>query len=89
MQIVGPDVLDELAAALTEAHRGPSVDLGRFLDPSAYRPLPSLVEAARELLEHGEISRIGSIDEKTRPTLELISGSLVKPREPELDGSCS
>ena len=73
VQVVGPDVLDEVAAALTEAHRGPSIDMGRFLDPSAYRPLPSLVEAARELLEKGEISRIGSIDEKTQPTLELVS----------------
>ena len=73
VQIVGPDVLDEVAEALTEAHPGPSVDMGRFLDPSAYRPLPSLVEAARELLENGDITRIGSIDEKTRPTLELIS----------------
>jgi hypothetical protein len=73
VEIVGPDVLDELAASLTLAKAGPSVEIGRFLDPSAYRPLPSLVEAARELLERGEISRIGSIDEKTRPTLELIS----------------
>jgi hypothetical protein len=73
VQIVGPDVLDKVAAALTEAHRGPTIDLGRFLDPSAYRPLPSLVEAARQLLETGEISRIGSIDEKTSPTLELVS----------------
>jgi hypothetical protein len=73
VQVVGPDVLDEVAETLTAAHRGPGVIMSRFLDPSAYRPLPSLVEAARELLETGNISRIGSIDEKTRPTLELIS----------------
>jgi Uncharacterized conserved protein (DUF2075) len=73
VDIVGPDVLDKLAADLTIAHPGPAVDMARFLDPAAYRPLPSLVEAARELLERGEISRIGAIDEKTRPTLDLIS----------------
>ena len=73
VEIVGPDVLDELAATITENHRGQLVPLERFLDPSAYRPLPSLVEAARELLQSGEITRIGSIDEKTRPTLDLIS----------------
>jgi hypothetical protein len=73
VDIVGPDVLDKLAADLTSAHPGPAVDMARFLDPAAYRPLPSLVEAARELLERGEISRIGAIDEKTRPTLDLIS----------------
>jgi len=73
VQIIGPDVLDELAASLSKAHHAPMIELDRFLDPSAYRPLPSLVEAARELLERGEISRIGSIDEKTGPTLQLIS----------------
>ena len=73
VQIVGPDVLDEVAAAVTEPHPGTSVDIEKFLDPSAYRPLPSLVEAARQLLESGEITRIGSITDKTRPTLELVS----------------
>jgi hypothetical protein len=73
VEVIGPDVLDGLAASFTEAHAGPAVEIGRFLDPAAYRPLPSLVEAARELLEKGEITRIGAIDEKTRPTLDLIS----------------
>jgi hypothetical protein len=88
VEIIGPDVLDELAAALTDAHRAPRVDMGRFLDPAAYRPLPSLVEAARELLERGEIRRIGSIDEKTRPTLDLISDIAARPRGPEPGGLC-
>jgi hypothetical protein len=73
VDIVGPDVLDSLAEEVTDQFPGPRLDLGRFLDPAAYRPLPSLVEAARELLERGEISRIGAIDEKTRPTLDLVS----------------
>jgi Uncharacterized conserved protein (DUF2075) len=73
VEIIGPDVLDELAATMTQAHPGPAVNMERFLDPAAYRPLPSLIEAARELLERGEVSRIGSIDEMTRPTLDLIS----------------
>jgi len=73
VDIVGPDVLDGLADEVTDQFPGPRLDLDRFLDPAAYRPLPSLVEAARELLERGEISRIGAIDEKTRPTLELVS----------------
>lgn len=73
VQIIGPDVLDEIAAVLDEQHPGSSVEMARFLDPAAYRPLPSLVEAARQLLETGQIVRIGSIDDKTRPTLDLIS----------------
>lgn len=73
VQVIGPDVLDELASTLNERHRSEPAELQAFLEPSAYRPLPSLVEAARQLLEYGEISRIGSIDDKTRPTLDLIS----------------
>ena len=73
VEIVGPDVLDGLADRLNQEHPGIPIRIGQFLDPSAYRPLPSLVEAARELLERGEIKRIGAIDEKTRPTLDLVS----------------
>ena len=65
VQIVGPDVSDEVAQALTEAHPGPGADLSRFLDPSAYRPLPSLVEAARELLETGVVPK--SVRSTRRP----------------------
>ncbi len=73
VEVLGPEALDELVADASERFAGPAVPLGRFLDPGAYRPLPSLVEAARELLKSGEIRRIGIVDEKTRPTLNLIS----------------
>jgi Uncharacterized conserved protein (DUF2075) len=73
VEIIGPDAIDGLASAWAVTSPGETLTIERFLDPAAYRPLPSLVEAARELLERGEIVRIGSIDEKTRPTLERIS----------------
>jgi hypothetical protein len=73
VHVIGPDVLDDLAVEISSERAGPILDAERLLDPAAYRPLPSLVEAARELLERGDITRIGSIDEKTRPTLEYIS----------------
>ena len=59
VQIVGPDVLDEVAAAVTELHPGPSVDVDRFLDPSAYRPLPSPAkrDAARGRCDHPELAQ--------------------------------
>ena len=73
VEIIGPDVLDAVAEALTREHAKEPVSLEAFLDPRAYRPLPSLVAAARELLETGQITRIGVIDERTRPTLQYIS----------------
>lgn len=73
VEIIGPDALGELAAELARASPGVQTSIEQFLDPSAYRPLPSLVEAARELLESGEVRRIGIVDEKTRPTLDFIA----------------
>lgn len=73
VHVVGPDVLDQLADAETARNPSQPVDLDRFLAPTAYRPLPTLVEAARELLEHGDIRRISAAHEKTAPTLDRIS----------------
>jgi hypothetical protein len=73
VEIIGPDALDGLAAEYSQRYPGERISIDRFLDPAAYRPLPSLVEAARELLESGEIRRIGIVDEKTRPTLDRIT----------------
>jgi hypothetical protein len=73
VHVVGPDVLDQLADAETKRSPAEPVDLDRFLAPTAYRPLPTLVEAARELLEHGDIRRITAAHEKTAPTLDRIS----------------
>ena len=71
--VVGIDAVDDLAAAY---RGGPSVSpLSRasFLDPLAYRPLPTIVEAARELMESGTLRRIERAYAATQPTLEYIS----------------
>ena len=50
VHICGPDELDALVGGL-DARRGgpPPVSARRFLDADAYRPLPTLVRAARDL----------------------------------------
>jgi hypothetical protein len=71
--VVGIDAVDELAA---EYRGGPSAaPLSReaFLSPSAYRPLPTIVEAARELMESGTLRRIDRAYAATHPTLEYVS----------------
>ena len=50
------------------------VGIDQFLAMDAYRPLPSLVEAARELLEHGDIRRIRRANSATGPTVEALAG---------------
>jgi hypothetical protein len=77
VDVVGPDALDELAAA-EDAVGAPGgaparIDPALFLAEDAYRPLPSLVEAARELLERGDLRRIHRAWAATDPTLEALT----------------
>ncbi|MFN8669866.1 MAG: DNA/RNA helicase domain-containing protein [Gemmatimonadaceae bacterium] len=73
VHIAGPDALDELIARLTHGHRAPCVDRSRFLDESAYCPLPTLVEAARELMQRGNLRRIERAHASTAPAMEAIT----------------
>ncbi len=49
VKVCSPDRLDELVAALGTRHQSEPVDAQLFLKAEAYKPLPSLVRAAREL----------------------------------------
>lgn len=73
VHIAGPDALDRLIADLTSAAEGPPVDCGRFLAESAYCPLPTLVQAARELFQSGELRSIHRARAATDPAVELIT----------------
>lgn len=73
VSIVGIDAIDGLADDLRVDAAMPPVSRAAFLDPAAYRPLPTLVEAARELMESGTLRRIERADAETRPTLEYLT----------------
>ena len=49
VHVCGPDALDALVGNLDASGTGPPIDAQRFLDAEAYRPLPSLIRAARDL----------------------------------------
>ena len=49
VKVCSPDRLDELVTALGTRHQSEPVDAQHFLKAEAYKPLPSLVRAAREL----------------------------------------
>lgn len=71
--VVGPDAL---AGLLQELGRGSEVSIPStrdFLDHSAYRPLPTLVQAARELMEGGDVRRIHKAAAWTDPAVDEIS----------------
>jgi hypothetical protein len=72
VHVVGPDYLDRLMAHL-ERSGLENLEPAAFLDEEAYRPLPTLVQAARELFESGDLRRIHRARAATDPATEEIS----------------
>ena len=56
--VCGPDALDELVNELRTPNNPAPVTAPAFLAADSYRPLPTLVKAARELLESGTVRRV-------------------------------
>jgi hypothetical protein len=73
VHVTGPDALDGLVRRLDGPHTVPPIAPQRFLDPDAYRPLPSLISAARELFRSGDLGRIKRARAYTDPCVERIA----------------
>ncbi|MDB4909080.1 MAG: hypothetical protein JWO05_3864 [Gemmatimonadetes bacterium] len=73
VHVAGPDHLDELVARITKDNPRPTIDRAAFLSDDAYCPLPTLVEAARELLRSGTLRTIQRAHAATGPSLDEIS----------------
>lgn len=73
VRIVGPDALDELVEELIDDAHEPPIMASRFLSEDAYRPLPTLVQAARELFQHGDLRWIHQARAATDPAVEAIA----------------
>jgi hypothetical protein len=69
--VCGPDAVDALVQRLRRRGTRPTTAT-EFLDVAAYRPLPSLVAAARELMATGSLRRIHRAAAATEPTLHAI-----------------
>ena len=73
IHVLGIDAVDGLAHQLNVQDAQAIVVPGRFLATDAYRPLPSLIESARSLFEHGDLPRIHRAAAATEPALHCIS----------------
>jgi len=73
VQIAGPDALDGLVEEFAKSASAPPVVAKQFLSEGAYRPLPTLVEAARELFQNGDLRPIRRARAATDPAVEEIS----------------
>lgn len=71
--IVAPRGLHALLERLPRASTVPPLTPARFLREDAYCPLPSIVDAARDLFEHGELPYIKRARASTEPALQAIT----------------
>jgi hypothetical protein len=72
IHVVGPDAVDDLVGKIADAHPRPLIDRAAFLAETAYRPLPTLVEAARELFQTGSLRPIHRARAATEPAVDEI-----------------
>jgi hypothetical protein len=73
VHVSGPDAIDGVISRLAKPSEGPSVRSEEFLSENAYRPLPKLIQAARELFEKREIRSIWRASALTDPAVDCIS----------------
>ncbi len=73
VHIVGPDALDSLVQTLQHPPPGKPIDPIDFLSAEAYCPLPTLVQAARELFANGELRRIKRARALTDPAVGEVT----------------
>lgn len=73
VHVIGPDRLDQFLAEMHHTPEVPPILPQEFVDPGAYRPLPTLVEAARTLFTTGDLPRIHRAHANTQPAVDEIS----------------
>ena len=71
--VTGPEALDRLVLDLTRAETAAAPTAEAFLDVAAYSPLPTLVEAARDLFEHHRIREVWRARARTEPAVERVA----------------
>lgn len=73
VHILGPDQIDAFVHDRARESLASSLEAARFLSAEAYRPLPSLVRAARELFHSGTLRTIRRARAATDPAVESIA----------------
>lgn len=73
VRIAGPDAIHALVSTLAADDSMPRIVRDAFLSDAAYCPLPTLVQAARELMSSGTLRTIDRARAATKPALDEIS----------------
>lgn len=72
VHVAGPDALDGLIASLPTREGDEALPVERFLSRDAYCPLPTLVQAARELFQQRQVRWVQRAHAATEPALQEI-----------------
>lgn len=75
VNIFGPDHIDAFVNRIDRPVEAP-IPSETFLNPEAYCPQPTLIQAARELMASGEIRAIHRARAATEPALKYISDTI-------------
>ncbi len=86
VHVVGLDAVDDLVEELDSPTGELPIEPERFLAADAYSPLPTIVEASRELMESGELRRVHEAAMKTEPALDEIT-RIIPRSGPDEDAS--
>lgn len=73
VHILGLDVIDNFVAKVDSYKQAVLLSKDAFLAADAYRPLPTIVQAARELMKSGSIRRIHRARAATDPAINEIT----------------
>jgi hypothetical protein len=73
VHVIVPDALDGFLREIAAKSGDDPIPAERFLSADAYRPLPTLVKAARELFERGDLREIHRARASTDPAVQEIS----------------
>jgi len=73
VHVAGPDVIDQLVSELEQKTPVDLISPEEFLAEDAYRPMPTLVQAARELFHSGTLRPIHRARAATDPAVEEIT----------------
>jgi len=71
--VVGPGGVHTLLEQLASTFSAPPIQIADFLREDAYQPLPTIVQAARQLFEHGDLPFIKRAHAHTDPALVAIT----------------
>lgn len=72
VEVMGPEMLADFCNQLERVRTQAPLDPENFLLVERYRPLPSLVKAARELFATGDLARIKRAAAATDPTVHAV-----------------